>query len=98
MYYKSKKISLLILGVTALFCSRTMFFFFDDPEGPNLLIVSVVALGIFFMTLPVYMQTISAETILGRFSSFMGTGSSRLLNTIVLQVLITAVLYFCLYL
>ena len=40
----SKKISLLLLGITALVCSRALFFLFHDPEGPNLLIVTVLAL------------------------------------------------------
>jgi hypothetical protein len=47
MYFKSKKTSLLILGITSIICSRTMFVFFDDPEGPNLLIVFVAALVLY---------------------------------------------------
>ncbi len=54
MYSKSKKISLLILGIASLICSRATFFFIDDPEGPNLLIVSVLAAIIFFAALGVY--------------------------------------------
>lgn len=34
-----KNIHLIVLAITALTLSRTLFFFFDDPEGPNLLIV-----------------------------------------------------------
>jgi len=41
---ESKKASLLLLVITALACSRALFFFFHDPEGPNLLIVTVLAL------------------------------------------------------
>lgn len=41
--FLSKKISLLILAITSLVCSRTTFVFIDDPEGPNLLIVVVLA-------------------------------------------------------
>ena len=44
MPLESKKTSLLLLVITALVCSRTLFFFFHDPEGPNLLIVTVLAL------------------------------------------------------
>jgi len=40
----AKKTSLLLLGITALTCSRTLFFLFRDPEGPNLLVVTVLAL------------------------------------------------------
>ncbi len=54
MYFKSKKISLLILGITAIACSRLMFLFINDPEGPNLLIVMVVAVIIFFLFLVIY--------------------------------------------
>jgi hypothetical protein len=45
MPLESKKTSLLLLLViTAFVCSRALFFFFHDPEGPNLLIVTVLAL------------------------------------------------------
>jgi hypothetical protein len=40
----SKTTSLLLLVITAFVCSRILFFFFHDPEGPNLLIVTVLAL------------------------------------------------------
>lgn len=42
--WESQKTSLLVLLITALVCSRTLFFFFHDPEGPNLLILTVLAL------------------------------------------------------
>ena len=44
MPLESKKTSLLLLVITAFVCSRALFFFFHDPEGPNLLIVTVLAL------------------------------------------------------
>jgi hypothetical protein len=44
MRIDSKKTSLLLLVITAFACSRTLFFLFHDPEGPNLLIVTVLAL------------------------------------------------------
>lgn len=47
MSFLSKRISLFILGITALFCSRAMFLFLDDPEGPNLLIVFVMAIALY---------------------------------------------------
>ena len=40
----STKTSLLLLLITAFLCSRALFFLFRDPEGPNLLIVTVLAL------------------------------------------------------
>lgn len=55
MYPKSKKISLLILGLTAIAFSRIMFVFFNDPEGPNLLIVTVAAAIVYFLSLAAYL-------------------------------------------
>ena len=54
MNFKSKKISLIILGVTAILCSRTLFFFFNDIEGPNLLIVVGLAMAIYFLSFAAY--------------------------------------------
>jgi hypothetical protein len=84
MYFKSKKISLITLGITALICSRALFFFFDDPEGPNLLIVTVMALILYFVSLAVYRFNLSL------------TGLKRLLLAILIQVLLVAGLYVCL--
>ena len=38
------KTPLVLMLVTAFTCARTLFFLFHDPEGPNLLIVTVLAL------------------------------------------------------
>jgi hypothetical protein len=54
MNFKSKKTTLVILGVTAILCSRTLFFFFNDPEGPNLLIVGGLAIAICFLSFAAY--------------------------------------------
>ena len=51
---KSKNISLVILGATAILCSRTLFFLFNDPEGPNLLIVGGLAMAIFLLSFAAY--------------------------------------------
>lgn len=51
MYFRSKRITLLILGITSLVCSRAFFVFIDDPEGPNLLVVAVMALVLYFLSL-----------------------------------------------
>ncbi|MEN9649452.1 MAG: hypothetical protein RL094_419 [Candidatus Parcubacteria bacterium] len=37
------------LLIASFILSRLMFFLIDDPEGPNLLIVTVLALVIFVM-------------------------------------------------
>lgn len=51
MHPKPKKTTLIILGVISLLCSRGLFFFVNDPEGPNLLIVTVLAVIIYISLL-----------------------------------------------
>lgn len=84
LYFRSKKISLLILAATAIICSRLLFFFFSDPEGPNLLIVAVLSLVVYALSAVVYF-----------FSSFKVYGIARLLTVIGIQMLSIVVLYFC---
>lgn len=81
MPFESKQISLLLLVVTAFACSRTLFFFFHDPEGPNLLIVTVLALLLY-----------SASWIAWRFIPATTT-SKKLLFAICTQLLIVTGLY-----
>jgi hypothetical protein len=76
----SKRISLLILGVTSLLTSRVIFFFINDPEGPNLVVVTGLALIIYLLTF-------------GAFSFLPLSGIKRLLLTICIQIIIVAVLY-----
>ncbi len=54
MNLNSKKTSFLILGITAIIFSRIPFAFFNDPEGPNLLVVGVAAAILYFLSLTVY--------------------------------------------
>lgn len=54
MSLKSKKSSVLILGVTALMCSRVLLWLFNDPEGPNLLVVIGMAAIVYVLSLVVY--------------------------------------------
>ena len=84
LYFKSKKISLLLLGVTALTGSRILFFLFDDPEGPNLLIVTVLALVLYAISTAAYL-----------FAPAKIAGIARLLAIVGIQLLIVLVLYFC---
>lgn len=84
LYFKSKKISLLLLAATALSISRMLFFLFNDPEGPNLLIVTVLALVLY---------TISAVAYL--FAPAKIGGIARLLTVVGIQLLVVLVLYFC---
>ena len=81
MLLESKKASLLLLVITAFVCSRTLFFLFHDPEGPNLLIVTVLALLLY-----------GASVIAWRFIPATST-SKKLLFAICTQLLIVTGLY-----
>ena len=83
MFFKLEKTPLLILGITALICSRAMFFFFNDPEGPNLLVVTV-------MTAIVYFLSLAAAHV------FNSAGPKKLLLTIFIQIILVTGLYFLL--
>ncbi len=54
MNISSKQTSLLVLCITAFICSRLVFVFIDDPEGPNLLIVTVAALILYLFSVTVF--------------------------------------------
>jgi hypothetical protein len=58
-----------------------MFVFFDDPEGPNLLVVGVAGTVVYLLSLVLYL------------SNFSATGLKRLLLVIFVQVLIVTGLY-----
>ncbi len=90
MNFKSKPAALVILGLTALTCSRAMFFFFNDPEGPNLLVVVVAATIIYFLSWATY------KAILKLFSLAPRTWPKDVLLVILVQVIITTFLYLCL--
>jgi len=85
MYFKSKKLSLVVLGITALVFSRALFLFFNDPEGPNLLVVVGTAVLVYGVSLVAYLFSFlaSSRIILKRF-----------LIGIFLQLLVVAGLYF----
>lgn len=55
----TRKKSLLLLAVTALICSRGFFALVDDPEGPNLLIVSVLAGIIYTVSIAPFMPRLN---------------------------------------
>lgn len=83
LYFKSKKVSLIILAVTAIICSRMLFIFFNDPEGPNALIVGVLTLAVYFFSVAIY--------LLGPFKI---KGINRLSVVIGIQILLVIGLYF----
>jgi len=63
-----------------------MFAFIDDPEGPNLLVVTAMAAVIFLMSAPIYLSKIAPSL----------TGFKRTSAAILLQIAITAAFYFAL--
>jgi hypothetical protein len=58
MHFNFRNSSLLILAITALACSRVMFAFFHDPEGPNLLVVTGMAAVIYLMSSAFYLSNV----------------------------------------
>jgi hypothetical protein len=81
MQFTSRKTSLVLLGITALTCSRILFFLFHDPEGPNLLVVTVLAMILYVASFLVW-RFIPAPT-----------ASKKLLLAICTQILIVTGLY-----
>jgi len=82
MHLNSKKTPLLILGLTAFGYSRVFFSLLNDPEGPNLLIVVVLAVIVFVLSLPAYFLSSSMRAL------------KRLLLVIATQIIMVTVLYF----
>lgn len=74
---------LLILAITAAICSRTVLALFDDPEGPNLLVVGVLAAVIFVISIAPYLSR-ALPTL---------TGSARIAAAVVFQVIVSAGLF-----
>lgn len=84
MHFKSNKISLLILAITALACSRGMFALFHDPEGPNLVVVIGMAAVIYFITSAVYLSNFALLLM----------GLKRTLVTVLIQIFVATGFYF----
>lgn len=81
--FDSKKFYLLILAGTSIVCSKVLFFLFNDPEGPNLLIVTVLATILYFLSLIIY--------------SFLPLANPKRLSSVIfIQMLIITGFYFCL--
>jgi len=86
MNFESKKTSLLILVVTSFVFSRFLFFLFNDPEGPNLLVVTGMAVIIFLLSFAVYVY----------YPATSFSGLKKLLLVIFVQILIVTGFYFLL--
>ncbi len=84
MNFKSKYTPLIILGISSVLCSRSMFYFIDDPEGPNLLVVFVMASIIYFLSSTIYKY--------GPFPRVL----KKIPLVILLQLIVTIVFYFLL--
>lgn len=52
-----RKVTLFILLIVSFIISRLVFFLINDPEGPNLLIVTVLAMFIFVPLSLIYLKT-----------------------------------------
>jgi hypothetical protein len=79
----SKKISLLISGITAVSFSRILFALLKDPEGPNLPIVVATSLLVYGVS--------SSAFFLFPAKSF--SRAKRLGSAIVAQIALVAALY-----
>ena len=77
----SKRNPLIILGITALACSRAFFALLKDPEGPNLLIVVALAAILYSLAWVVYSRAHSMRT------------SKKVLLGVVVQLAVVALLY-----
>lgn len=77
------KIHTFISIITSLILSRAVFYFIDDPEGPNLLIVVVLAGVVYFLS----------RLIANYFLTQPTTALKRFLLTVLIQVLVTGGLY-----
>jgi hypothetical protein len=84
MNLKSKKTSLVLLGVAAVLCSSTLFFFFNDPEGPNLVVVIGLAIILYLVSFAAYVLLSSKIEELKRLSI-----------ALCMQTLCVIGLYFC---
>lgn len=80
------KSPLLILAITAFACSRTVLTSFDDPEGLNLLVITVFAAVIFLMSLAFHLSK--------AFPSL--TGFKRAAATVLVQILVATASYLAL--
>ena len=83
MHVNFKNASLLILAITAVACSRIMFAFFHDPEGPNLLVVIGMASIIYLVSSAIYLSKVCPSL----------SGFTRSSATICIQILVATGFY-----
>jgi len=83
MRFNFRNSSLLILAITAIACSRIMFALFNDPEGPNLLVVTGMAAVIYLVSSAIYLSNICPSL----------TGFKRSSAAIFIQMLVATGFY-----
>jgi hypothetical protein len=71
MDLKSNKIELTTLAIVAIVLSRIMFYFLHDPEGPNLLVVGIIAAILFALSFIVYKISNTKKLLNGLFIQFV---------------------------
>ena len=87
MNLKAMTATPIVLVITAFLCSRVVLVSLDDPEGPNLLVIALLALVIYFAALlPFRLVLVLTHSI----------GPRRILLGFLVQVVIAGVLYFAL--
>ena len=84
MYVNIKNLSLVILAITAFAWSRIMFAFINDPEGQNLLVVTVMAAVIYLASVAIYLSSIYPSL----------TGYKRTTGATFIQALVATCFYF----
>lgn len=75
---ESNKTPLLILAITAIILSRLSFVFINDPEGPNLLVVVVMAAMMYGVSYTAFLLYPSAASF---------TQRKRLVAALLIQIL-----------
>lgn len=96
MHITSPLITKVVLAATALASIRCMFSLFDDPEGPNLLIVSVGGAVVYFVALALFSLYRVFRNTQTRFSLSLPTSNKSMSVVIGMQLLIVSILYVCL--
>ena len=75
---------MLILAITAIACSKVVFVFFHDTEGPNILVTIGLAAIIYSISLAVFLSNLFLTVV----------GFKRISFTIVIQIFISIGIYF----
>jgi hypothetical protein len=71
MDFKLKRAELITLVITAIVLSGIVFRLFNDPEGPNLLVVGVMAGVVFALSFIVYKISNTKKLINALFIQFV---------------------------